>query len=93
VFDECDKVKEDTITEFSDMLKLLADPKHNPSTANLLITSATGNKESFRKFIQDSLVSHNIVELDSKDENKGLVGVTHFYSTSTNKDQIIFDLL
>lgn len=49
------------------MLKLFADPKINTSTANLLITSATGNKENFRKFIQDNLTSHNILELDSKD--------------------------
>ena len=32
-----------------------------------LITSATGNKETFRSFIQDNLASHNIVELDSYD--------------------------
>lgn len=37
VFDECDKVKEDTINEFSDMLKTLADPKINTSTANVTI--------------------------------------------------------
>ena len=35
IFDECDKVKEDTIAEFSDMLRLLADPNINTSTANV----------------------------------------------------------
>lgn len=58
-----------------------------------LITSATGNKQSFRNFIQDNLSSHNIVELDSYDENKGLQGVSHFYSKSTEKDAMIFRIL
>lgn len=35
IFDECDKVKEDTLNEFADMLKSLADPKINTSTANV----------------------------------------------------------
>lgn len=64
-----------------------------PPAMQLIITSATGNKEKFREFIQDNLVSHNILELDSKDENKGLAGVTHFYSKQTNKDAVIFNIL
>jgi hypothetical protein len=43
--------------------------------------------------VQDNLVSHNIVELDSKDENKGLKGVTHFYSQIPNKDEVILNIL
>lgn len=35
IFDECDKVKEDTIAEFKDMLQTLSDPKINTSTANV----------------------------------------------------------
>jgi superfamily II DNA/RNA helicase len=38
-------------------------------------------------------VSHNIVELDSADENKGLQGVSHFYSKAEDKDTIIFNIL
>lgn len=34
-----------------------------------------------------------MLELDSKDENKGLVGVTHYYSISQNKDKVIFNIL
>lgn len=59
----------------------------------LLITSATGNKDHFRKFVQDNLTSHNLLELDSKDENKGLLGVTHFYSQQPNKDELILSIL
>lgn len=59
-----------------------------------LITSATGNKDNFRSFIQDELVSHNVVELDAYEENKGLLGVSHFYSKNKeNKDQVIFSIL
>ena len=58
-----------------------------------MITSATGNKESFRKFIQDNLTSHNIVELDSYEENKGLLGVTHLYSMRQDKDEVIMKIL
>lgn len=39
------------------------------------------------------MISHNVLELDSKDENKGLVGVTHYYSISPNKDKVIFNIL
>jgi len=35
IFDECDKVKEDTLNEFADILKSLADPRINSSTANV----------------------------------------------------------
>ena len=59
----------------------------------MIITSATGDKDRFRGFIQNSLSSHNILELDSKDENKGLLGVIHFYSRATDKDTVILDLL
>jgi hypothetical protein len=58
-----------------------------------LITSATGDKAKFRDFIQSNLLTHNVLELDSKDENKGLVGVTHYYSISQNKDKVIFNIL
>ncbi len=33
------------------------------------------------------------MELDSYDENKGLQGVSHFYSKSTEKDAMIFRIL
>jgi hypothetical protein len=35
IFDECDKVKEDTLNEYADILKSLADPRINSSTANV----------------------------------------------------------
>ena len=35
VFDECDKVKEDTLSEFEDMLRTFADPKTNATNANV----------------------------------------------------------
>lgn len=37
IFDECDKVQEDNLIEFADMLKTFADPKINTSTANVTI--------------------------------------------------------
>lgn len=36
VLDECDMLKEDALTEVSDILKFFADPKNNPSNANVL---------------------------------------------------------
>lgn len=53
-----------------------------------MITSATGNKADFRNFIQENLKTHNLVELDSKDENMGLKGVTHYYSQLSGQDKI-----
>jgi hypothetical protein len=37
IFDECDKVQEDNLIEFADMLKTFADPKINTSTANVTL--------------------------------------------------------
>ena len=38
-------------------------------------------------------MSHNIVELNSKDDNLGLQGVRHYFSKAENKDPIIFNIL